>query len=77
MTFGNTGFIIPKENEEGRTAVKPEHYKLIALLLVLAMVLGFVGSCVAYKPLDPGDAVIPPTFPTEPEATVSTLPSEP
>ena len=57
--------------------MKPEHYKLIALLLVLAMVLGFVGSCVAYKPLDPGDAVLPPTFPTEPEVTVSTLPSEP
>ena len=53
------------------------HYKLIALLLVLAMVLGFVGSCVAYEPVDPGDAAVPPTIPTEPETTLSTEPTEP
>ena len=60
--------------------MKATQYKLIALLLVLAMVLGFVGSCVAYEPVDPGDAVVPPTSPTEPEPTVSTetpAPTEP
>ena len=59
--------------------MKATQFKLIALLLVLAMVLGFVGSCVAYKPLDPGDAAVSPSFPTEPLTTTPTesSPAEP
>lgn len=51
-----------------------KHYKRIALLLVLAAVLGFVGSCVAYEPTDPGSAVLPPTVPTVPATTAPTEP---
>lgn len=51
------------------------HWKLIALLLVLAMVLGFVGSCVAHEPAQPGNVTLPSTMSTMPETTAPTEPA--
>ena len=55
--------------------MEAKHYKLIALLLLMAMVLGFVGSCVVHKPADPGSATAPPTLSPVPETTAPTEPA--
>lgn len=51
-------------------------YKFIPLVLVLAMLMGFVGSCVFHQPAVPGNATVPSSFPTVPPTTAP-IPTEP
>jgi D-alanyl-D-alanine carboxypeptidase (penicillin-binding protein 5/6) len=54
--------------------MKIKHYQLISLLLAAAMILGFLGSCAAQKPTEPGHVTLPPTLSSTPETTAPTVP---